>query len=73
MRTALLRRVAVHDRYQLEMKLGYPLAPGKRTRYRIDTYFFAPQSLGVNAAAYPRCVLSRHSALHADEDAAAWS
>ena len=48
----MLRRIAVHDRYQLELKLGYPLAPGKQTRYLIDTYLFLPASLGVNSSSY---------------------
>ncbi len=51
---SILRRVAVHDHYQLEMKLGYPLVGGRKTRYRIDTYIFAPQSLGINAVTYGR-------------------
>ena len=54
MRSSVLRRVAIHDRYQLELKLGYPLAKGKETRYRIDTYLFAPHSLGINATSYPQ-------------------
>lgn len=52
MPNAVLRRVAVHDRYQLELKLGYPLNPDKATRYRIDTYFFAPHSLGISPTTY---------------------
>ena len=54
MPNAVLRRVAVHDRYQLELKLGYPLNPASATRYRIDTYFFAPYSLGIGASTYSR-------------------
>ena len=54
MQNSILRRVVVHDRFQLELKLGYPLAQGKETRYRIDTYLFAPHSLGVNATSYPQ-------------------
>jgi len=53
-RTTVLRRVAVHDRYQLELKLGYPLIRGEKTRYRIDTYLFAPHSLGINPTIYDR-------------------
>ena len=51
-RSPVLRRIAVHDRYQLELKLGYPLAPGKQTRYLIDTYLFLPASLGINSSSY---------------------
>lgn len=54
MEQAILRRVAVHDRFQLEMKLGYPLARGRKTRYRIDTFIFVPQSLGINPVTYGR-------------------
>ncbi len=54
MKSAVLRRVVVHDRYQLELKLGYPLQKGRETRYRIDTYLFAPHSLGINATSYPQ-------------------
>ena len=51
-RNPVLRRIAVHDRYQLELKLGYPLAPGRQTRYLIDTYLFLPASLGINSSSY---------------------
>ncbi|GIK74928.1 MAG: hypothetical protein BroJett021_39160 [Chloroflexota bacterium] len=54
MSSAVLRRVVVHDRYQLELKLGYPLRKGQATRYRIDTYLFAPHSLGINPTSYPQ-------------------
>jgi hypothetical protein len=52
--TTVLRRIAVHDRYQLELKLGYPLMRGEKTRYRIDTYLFVPHSLGINPTTYDR-------------------
>jgi hypothetical protein len=51
-RSPVLRRITVHDRYQLELKLGYPLLPGKQTRYLIDTYLYLPASLGVNNTTY---------------------
>jgi hypothetical protein len=51
-RSPVLRRIVVHDRYQLELKLGYPLTPGKQTRYLIDTYLFLPASLGINSTNY---------------------
>jgi len=54
MNNAVLRRVVVHDRYQLELKPGYPLQKGQAPRYRIETYLFAPHSLGINAASYPQ-------------------
>jgi hypothetical protein len=58
-RPPVLRRITVHDRYQLELKLGYPLAPGKETRYLIDTYLFLPSSLGINSATYTRAEFYR--------------
>lgn len=54
MSNRVLRRVAVHDRYQLELKLGYPLSPARATRYRIDTFLFIPHSLGISASTYSR-------------------
>lgn len=48
----VLRRVTIHDRYQLEFKLGYPLTPGQETRYKIDTYIFVPRSLGIDRDTY---------------------
>jgi hypothetical protein len=51
-RSPVLRRITVHDRYQLELKLGYPLTPNKQTRYLIDTYLFLPASLAVNSTTY---------------------
>ena len=42
-----------HDRYQLEFKYDYELLAHKKTRYRIVTYIFLPQSLGINAYTYP--------------------
>lgn len=59
MRPPVLRRIAAHDRYQLELKLGYPLAPGKQTRYLIDTYLFLPSSLGINSSTYTRAEFYR--------------
>ncbi len=50
----VLRRIVAHDRYQLQLKLGYPLAPDKETRYLIDTYLFLPASLAINSATYGR-------------------
>ena len=47
-------RVIQHDKYQLEFKMGYQLAPDKRTRYRITTYVFVPSSLDINSSTYSR-------------------
>lgn len=43
-----------HDQYQIEIKLDYELHPEEKTRYQIATYFFVPQTLGINANTYPR-------------------
>ncbi len=41
-----------HDKYQIEIKLDYELQPEKETHYQIITYFFVPQSLGINEKTY---------------------
>jgi hypothetical protein len=41
-----------HDNYQIEMKLDYQLVKGQKTHYRVSTFFFVPQSLGIDAATY---------------------
>jgi len=43
-----------HDRYQVELKLDYELGKGKKTHYRISTYLFFPQSLGITEESYPK-------------------
>ena len=43
-----------HDQYQIEIKLDYELHAEHKTRYQIATYFFVPQSLGINSATYPK-------------------
>jgi hypothetical protein len=47
------QRVTIHDRYQVEMKVEYQLLPGRHTRYTVSTYFFMPQTLGINDITYP--------------------
>lgn len=44
----------VHDRYQLEFKYDYELLPRRQTRYKVTTYIFVPQSLGINPLTYPQ-------------------
>ncbi len=46
--------VKLHDKYQVEFKLDYELLDGKKTCYRISTYIFIPQSLGVNRHTYTK-------------------
>lgn len=50
---AIRQRVRIHDRYQLEIKIEYPLLPSKRTRYHLNTYLFIPHNLAVNELSYP--------------------
>lgn len=46
---AIARRIKVHDRHQLELKLEYQPAEGRRGgRYAIDTYICMPASLNIN-------------------------
>ena len=45
--------VTVHDEYQIELKLKYPLPRGfSKTFYEVGFYVFAPMSLGINPASY---------------------
>ena len=47
------RRLAPHDRNQLELKLAYVLESGqRRQRYKVETFLFLPRSLGLNAHNY---------------------
>ncbi len=41
-----------HDRYQIEIKLDYKLLDDNKTNYRVYTYFFLPQSLGISKESY---------------------
>ncbi len=49
---AIRQRVRIHDRYQLEIKIEYPLLPSKRTRYHLNTYLFIPHNLAINELSY---------------------
>ncbi len=45
----------VHDRFQVEMKLGYPVSKEKsKERIRLETFLFLPPSLGVHAKTYTK-------------------
>lgn len=46
--------VKPHDKYQIEIKLDYQLHAGKKTHYRVSTYIFVPQSLGINQNSYSK-------------------
>src|SRR5690606_16709202 len=46
-------RIGVHDENQVEIKLDYGFDPAAaRTRYQIETYVFAPRSLGIDRGTY---------------------
>ena len=45
--------VSIHDKYQIEFKLTYPLPKGRaRTSYEVQFYVFSPISLGINPSSY---------------------
>lgn len=49
--------VKIHDRFQFEIKLGYKIEKNQpKTAYDIDTYFFIPNSLGINRYTYTKTI-----------------
>ncbi|HRR42029.1 MAG TPA: hypothetical protein P5244_12405 [Syntrophales bacterium] len=47
--------VTIHDNYQIELKLNYPLRQGTgKTFYEVGLYLFAPTSLGINPGTYTK-------------------
>ncbi|TCL58325.1 hypothetical protein EDC14_104218 [Hydrogenispora ethanolica] len=47
--------INIHDKYQFEIKWSYRLQRQRRfSTYRIETYFFIPQSLGLNRNTYAK-------------------
>jgi len=47
-------RVAIHDSDHVEVKLDCRLGANSKSRYRVETYFFVPGSLGLNKSTYSR-------------------
>lgn len=47
-------RLSVHDRHQCELSWTYAASSRKRTRYRLDVYFFLPAAIGVTSDSYDR-------------------
>jgi len=46
-------RLKVHDRYQVEIKFEYPISKDRpRESFRVDTYFYIPNSLGIRPDSY---------------------
>jgi hypothetical protein len=44
---SIQQAVKPHDKYQIEIKLDYELLKTRKTHYRISTYIFTPQTLGI--------------------------
>jgi hypothetical protein len=50
----ITEHIKIHDKFQFEMKFDYALSKHrKNTDYKVDTYFFLPNSLGINRESYP--------------------
>jgi hypothetical protein len=49
---SIQQRVLAHDRFQVEMKHSYRLQSDRSSQYRITTYIFLPQSLGIHGGVY---------------------
>ncbi len=46
-------RVEAHDSHHFEVKLDYSIDPTRaRNRYKVEAYFFVPNSLGINRETY---------------------
>ncbi len=52
MAQTIQQRMLAHDRFQVEMKHFYHLQPSGKSQYRITTYIFLPQSLGIHSGVY---------------------
>lgn len=47
--------ITIHDQFQFEIKWAYKFLKNKKsTTYNIESYFFIPQSLGINRVSYTR-------------------
>ena len=51
----ILDKIKIHDRYSLEIKFDYRLDKQKKaTYYKINSYFFLPNSLDINRVTYTK-------------------
>jgi len=51
----VLNKVKIHDRYSFEIKFEYRLdKQNKKTYYKINSYFFLPNSLDINRVTYTK-------------------
>lgn len=46
--------IKIHDKFQFEVKMSYELSHEKKTTFDIDSYFFIPNSLGINKDSYSK-------------------
>ncbi len=47
--------ITIHDDYQFELKLNYPIVRGQKENiYEIGLYFFLPVNLGINSVSYAK-------------------
>ncbi|MFK7803927.1 MAG: hypothetical protein AB8G95_20000 [Anaerolineae bacterium] len=51
---SIQQAVKPHDQFQFEIKLDYELLDGRQTRYTVETYIFAPHTLGISADTYSK-------------------
>lgn len=62
MRDTIEKRIELHDKNHIEIKLDYAIDPSREhNRYRVECFFFVPQSLGVNDLSYGRAQFYRAS------------
>lgn len=47
-------KIARHDRHRFETKLDISVVSGRKTAYRIETYFFIPKGLNINPITYKK-------------------
>ena len=52
--------IKIHDKFQFEIKFDYELSKFKKTTdYSVDSYFFVPNSLGINSFSYSKGLFYR--------------
>ena len=51
---SIQQAVKPHDQYQVEIKLDYELLDDHKTQYTVETYIFAPHTLGISAETYSK-------------------
>jgi hypothetical protein len=51
---AIAIQFEVHDRQQLEIRVAHRLDQAEEHLFKVDTYFFIPRNIGINASNYPK-------------------